>query len=365
MRRRALPIAAVALAGLFVGAWLSWSPSGDRWVPPPRRPGAAPAPAPVPEPITAPAADDTGPPPPRAVVTANDPEEEELPEPGDLLPVAWVRCALEGDDFDDLEVVARGTGALWASARAQDLAGELSDARLAAIQARPLRWRTHGDRLEVEAPVGTPLLTFTIRRGDREHHATMSLRWSGDAGECQSALRTVPPRRIHLAGRVEGVVEGDDVWLVGCSLDRRLGDTDRFDSTVTLPDRPCELFATRVDGLIRVRGDGVEIDPRDGDRTDIVLSLPDYDVGGIGAVVEFDPEGLRLGALHAGSPAEAAGLSEGDIVLEADGEPLAGRPMVDMIAAVTGEVGSTVQLRVRGADGEERLVEVERAWIGE
>ncbi len=359
MRRRLLPIAAVALAGLLVGAWLSWAPA----------PPAAPSPAPRPRgaratlqaPATEPAQTDTASPAlPSPSPTAHT-DRGDAPDIADMVPMGHVRCELDRDDFDELQIVAHA----GADVLARGLVDGFSRQELDAGLARPLRWQADGGLLDIDAPVDTMLLAFTIRVGDTESHSTVSVRWRDGAGTCQSTIPTTPPRRIHLAGRVEGVVEGDLIWLSGCSMDRRLGDADRFDSRVTLPDRPCELYATRVDGLIRVRGDGVEIDPAEGDRTDLVLTLPDYDVGGIGAVVEFDPEGLRLGDIHEDSPAEAVGLSEGDVVLEADGEPLAGLPLIDMISAVTGEVGSSVQLRVRSPDGTERVVDAQRAWIGE
>jgi carboxyl-terminal processing protease len=52
----------------------------------------------------------------------------------------------------------------------------------------------------------------------------------------------------------------------------------------------------------------------------------------------------------AGSPAEAAGLEAGDIVLEVDGETVNGKTMNDMIARVRGDAGTDVTLTMQRDD---------------
>lgn len=67
---------------------------------------------------------------------------------------------------------------------------------------------------------------------------------------------------------------------------------------------------------------------------------------GIGAYVDAEGEQVKIIAPIRGSPAEAAGLLAGDIVLKVDGLEITGMPQWDVIARVRGPAGSTVTLTV-------------------
>lgn len=86
--------------------------------------------------------------------------------------------------------------------------------------------------------------------------------------------------------------------------------------------------------------------------------------GGIGAVLRFRAREGRL-IVHS-APAEGAawraGLREGDVIDAIDGDPIAGRSEREVVAALRGEVGTVVRLRVVGGDASAgREVRVERA----
>jgi C-terminal processing protease CtpA/Prc len=86
--------------------------------------------------------------------------------------------------------------------------------------------------------------------------------------------------------------------------------------------------------------------------------------GGIGAVLRFRAREGRL-IVHS-APTEGAawraGLREGDVIDAIDGEPIAGRSEREVVAALRGEVGTEVRLRVVGGDASAgRVVRVERA----
>jgi C-terminal processing protease CtpA/Prc len=68
--------------------------------------------------------------------------------------------------------------------------------------------------------------------------------------------------------------------------------------------------------------------------------------GGIHANFAWSPRGVRVVEVPAGSPAEAAGLREGDRVVAIDGKPVANRSSEEVHAALTGEVGTHVVLSV-------------------
>ena len=73
----------------------------------------------------------------------------------------------------------------------------------------------------------------------------------------------------------------------------------------------------------------------------------------------------RLGVVAPldGSPAEAAGIEAGDIVLAVDGEPVDGTAMNDQIGRIRGEAGTDVTLTIQREDGEPFDVTITRAEI--
>jgi len=74
---------------------------------------------------------------------------------------------------------------------------------------------------------------------------------------------------------------------------------------------------------------------------------------GIGAYVEGSDAGFRIVAPIHGSPAEAAGILAGDIVLKVDGEEIAGLPEWEVISRIRGPAGTSVLLSVLHPNAEE------------
>jgi carboxyl-terminal processing protease len=86
---------------------------------------------------------------------------------------------------------------------------------------------------------------------------------------------------------------------------------------------------------------------------------------GIGVRIDAAEDGrpLIVGVFR-GSPAEAADLQPGDIIVAVDGEVTAGQDLDDVASRIRGEAGSTVLLTVqRGVDGPERDVTLTRAEV--
>jgi carboxyl-terminal processing protease len=59
--------------------------------------------------------------------------------------------------------------------------------------------------------------------------------------------------------------------------------------------------------------------------------------------------GLRVVQIPAGGPAASGGLRAGDTIVAIDGRPVAALPAAKLRALLSGEVGSTVLLRVERA----------------
>ena len=85
---------------------------------------------------------------------------------------------------------------------------------------------------------------------------------------------------------------------------------------------------------------------------------------GIGASLQAESKGLVITGVFEGSPAENAGLTPGDTIIEVDGEPTAGVAIESSIARIKGEEGTTVRLLVKPkADGQQKTMTVTRRTI--
>ncbi len=83
---------------------------------------------------------------------------------------------------------------------------------------------------------------------------------------------------------------------------------------------------------------------------------------GIGITVQSDPKGLKVGIVYPKSPAADAGLRAGDVIVEAAGKRLAGKKVDAASAAIKGNPGTSVALRVL-RDGRERAYTIKRARV--
>jgi carboxyl-terminal processing protease len=85
---------------------------------------------------------------------------------------------------------------------------------------------------------------------------------------------------------------------------------------------------------------------------------------GVGLTVSEVKRGLRVASVLEDTPAEAAGIEEGDLIVAVDGKSIAGTPADVAAARIKGPPGTEVELRVVPADGGEPREEVvERAPV--
>lgn len=86
--------------------------------------------------------------------------------------------------------------------------------------------------------------------------------------------------------------------------------------------------------------------------------------GGIGATVskKADEDEILISEVYEESPAEQAGLKEGDVLLQADGHAVSGQDLETVVSWISGEPGTDVELRI-SRDGEEMDVTVTRDVI--
>ena len=110
-----------------------------------------------------------------------------------------------------------------------------------------------------------------------------------------------------------------------------------------------EFAVAGVDTLDRFSGLTPE-DPgsrRSGELTEVRTAALEKDMVGVGIEVVGDPLGLRLVRALRGSPAAAAGLRRGDLVLEVNGRSLAGLSVAVASDLMQGTEGQSLRLKVR------------------
>jgi len=86
-------------------------------------------------------------------------------------------------------------------------------------------------------------------------------------------------------------------------------------------------------------------------------------LSGIGAGLKLSEGGVLLEEIFQGSPAEGAGLRDGEKILEVDGRSIVGLSIEEVVQRITGPAGSVVRLRVASLEGATRDVFVIRAKI--
>ena len=85
---------------------------------------------------------------------------------------------------------------------------------------------------------------------------------------------------------------------------------------------------------------------------------------GVGLTVTEAPQGLRVASVLPDTPAEKAGLEQGDLIVAVDGKSIAGIPSDVSTARIKGPAGTTVELRIEPAGGgPAKNVELERADV--
>ncbi|HLE29504.1 MAG TPA: S41 family peptidase [Anaerolineales bacterium] len=89
---------------------------------------------------------------------------------------------------------------------------------------------------------------------------------------------------------------------------------------------------------------------------EIEVSNQSGDLQGIGAYVEAAGDYLRIVSPFPGSPAEAAGLRPGDLIIKVDGVDVAGLGEFEIISRVRGPEGTTVHLTIQ-REGEKEPLE--------
>lgn len=88
------------------------------------------------------------------------------------------------------------------------------------------------------------------------------------------------------------------------------------------------------------------------------LSLPSGIVGlalHLTAQRVGDPAQLIIRAVHPSGPAARAGITHGEEISSVDGQAITGKTYQEVVGLIRGEIGSSVQLGLRGPQGERTI----------
>lgn len=125
------------------------------------------------------------------------------------------------------------------------------------------------------------------------------------------------------------------------------------------------LRQAAINGMLEILGDRntVYIDP---ESLALGAGSSSGRYEGIGAAVTQNPNGeIVIVRAYTGSPAIEAGVRDGDVIVEVDGEATAGWTLQQAIARVRGPRGTEVELTVRHLDGEEETFSITREELEE
>ncbi|MCB9666268.1 MAG: hypothetical protein H6732_19315 [Alphaproteobacteria bacterium] len=161
-----------------------------------------------------------------------------------------------------------------------------------------------------------------------------------------------------ITGRVVGPVLDGALAVRVCGRSATVDTEGTF--LVEVPaGEPCTAQALRYDGPFEALGDVHTFAPEAGDTVDLVLDVPQDRAAGLGAQIEGTDEGVVVRRLRTDGDAWDAGLRPGDLLLDVDGTPLPPDPL-DVVDWLVGPEGTPVSLTVRGVDGVERTLEIDR-----
>jgi carboxyl-terminal processing protease len=143
----------------------------------------------------------------------------------------------------------------------------------------------------------------------------------------------------NLPGPIRDFAQDDDLAVVGAAIGEVRDGYYR-----DVPKR--ELSDDAIRGLVRGLDDRFSsyFDAKEYSR---FRELTDARFSGVGTTVQRVGEGLRVVQVYDGSPAQDAGLQEGDVIVAVDGRDISGRAEEASTGLIKGPAGTRVTLTIR------------------
>jgi hypothetical protein len=113
-----------------------------------------------------------------------------------------------------------------------------------------------------------------------------------------------------------------------------------------LPARGCTLIASRRDGVLQTLSEPVTVEVEADGEVAVTLVIRSVATGGIGVRIRPDERGIRVESVRPGDPAAEAGLRDGDVIVEVEGQRTVGMEMGRFVELMTGPEGSEVEFVV-------------------
>lgn len=213
------------------------------------------------------------------------------------------------------------------------------------------------------SPAGAPPLSSApvVEVDVRSTHPILA-REPEDTGAAV-VLQHVRPGRIAVDVVDEDGRTVSDAWIVPIDCP---GFTSAAPGEYAVALGPCALVARRLDGALIARSAPVMVVVRGEEPARVVLELPSRRTGGIGIRFQPDGEGMRVVEVVPGTPAEAAGLEPGDVILAVGDDPVAGMDADQFVSTMTGDEGTVVEFTVKLPSDTglaEQTVRVTRAYL--
>jgi hypothetical protein len=247
------------------------------------------------------------------------------------------------------------------------------DAALGELPGRLVATAEEGGANVVSTAVGRDL---TLNLAPGEWRVT----WHADAEGRRVQMRRVGLVEVEAGSvdrcRIEGsgwtltgrVLDADgdpvpDALVEGCDAAGATTDeAGRFSLVARRGD--CLIRAWSRDGQLRRPGEREYFDPFLPPAS-LDLRVDTSAIGGVGMGLSAGTDGLVVSFVTEGSPAAAAGVESGEVVVAVNGTSTAGWTVIQGVEAITGPPGSPVTLRFRVESGEEDELVLTRARIAE
>ncbi len=123
-----------------------------------------------------------------------------------------------------------------------------------------------------------------------------------------------------------------------------------------------KLYEGSIKGMVNALGDPYSVYLDEESFKSLITSTEGH-FGGIGVVIGMKDNNFVVIAPLKGTPGDRAGIKSGDKITAIDGKKTAGQTLEEVVAQIRGKEGTSVEIELKTAAGEEKTVRVIRSDI--